>query len=284
MQQGIPSATAKFVANLRAVHQLVDDNPKILLDPVAVPLSTAALGSSIDTAADQVQTPIINALRSLFVMRSRFVEDQLARAYEKGTRQYAILGAGLDTFPYRQPSFSDELLIFEIDHPATQIWKRQLLAQAGIPLPNNLRFVPIDFESTSLHDALSRAGFARNVPSLFSWLGVVQYLTWAATQTTLQYVAGLEPSTEIALTFVLPDEDLSGIDLEVTRFSAAFAANRGEPWITRFRPRALANLLLSLGFSSTSHFSADDADREYFGSRSDGLLAPRWEELLVATV
>ena len=283
METGSPSATASFVANLRAVHQILDDEPKILNDPVAVPLATAALGRppQID---ETTRMPVMTAMRSLFVMRSRVVEDQLENAAITGVRQYAILGAGLDTFGYRQPLFARHLTIYEVDHPATQAWKQTLLAQVVAQVPNNVRFVPLDFESTRLGTGLDAAGFDRQAAAFFSWLGVLQYLTWGAIEDTLRFVAALPAGACIGFTFVLPDEDLDGVHLEVTQYASRFAASRGEPWLTRFRAADLRERLFGLGFSAVSHVGADKVRDRYFAGRQDSLIAPHWEELMIATV
>ena len=121
------------------------------------------------------ETSIIGPyLRAFFVMRSRFAEDALAAAVSEGVRQYVVLGAGFDTFAYRNPF--PELRVFEVDHPDTQAIKRQRLADGGIEIPSSLTFVPIDFTTTKLDDALRAAGFDETKPGFFSWLGVVPYL------------------------------------------------------------------------------------------------------------
>ena len=161
MKQATPSITAIGVAINRAVHQVLDDEPKILPDPIALPIvegllrdtfarywpqryaatPTGAPASSqqaILEVAEEFRTPMWQLLRSDSVVRSRFTEDCLAEAVAAGVRQYIILGAGLDTFAYRQPSWAEQLQIFEVDHPATQLWKREHLAQCGIEIPGNL--------------------------------------------------------------------------------------------------------------------------------------------------
>jgi methyltransferase (TIGR00027 family) len=110
-------------------------------------------------------------MRAHLVARSRYAEDALATAVNRGVRQYVLLGAGLDTFAYRNPY--PGLRVFEIDHPATQQWKRGLLARNGIPIPPSLTSVPVDFEQQSLERELISAGFDRAAPAFFSWLGVV---------------------------------------------------------------------------------------------------------------
>ena len=93
-------------------------------------------------------TRLARSLRASVAARSRFAEDNLATAYHRGIRQYIILGAGLDTFAHRN-SHAD-LHVFEIDHPATQAWKRTLLQTTALAAPPNLTFVPVNFETITI--------------------------------------------------------------------------------------------------------------------------------------
>src|SRR6185437_1053437 len=124
--------------------------------------------------ADHDRSPLAPYLRAAFAARSRFAEDALRDAVARGVEQYVVLGAGFDTFAYRNPFPS--LRVFEVDHPATQARKRQRLAEARIDVPPFATFVPVDFATTSLADGLTNAGFRKDAAAFVSWLGVVPYL------------------------------------------------------------------------------------------------------------
>jgi methyltransferase (TIGR00027 family) len=130
-------------------------------------------------------------MRIFIVVRTRFAEDALAAAVGRGVRQVVVLGAGLDTYAYRS-TLRDRLRIFEVDHPATQVWKRQRLEDAAIPIPNSLTFAPIDFERQTLAEGLAAAGFDVSQQTFFTWLGVVPYLTLEAVWLTLGFIASLQ--------------------------------------------------------------------------------------------
>ena len=163
MQEGKFSKTAHRVAIRRAAHQLLD-NPKVLDDPLALRI----IGSE---AADELRSnpkehhAFSRAFRAFMAARSRYAEDELARAVAHGVRQYVVLGAGLDTFAYRNPH--PGLRVFEVDHPSTQTWKREQLQAADIPIPPSLTFVPIDFEKQTLADGLENSGLDANSPHSF---------------------------------------------------------------------------------------------------------------------
>jgi len=96
----------------------------------------------------------------------------LRRAIERGTRQYVVLGAGLDTFAYRSAEFADRLTVFEVDQPATQAWKLARLREGGIHTPANVRFVPVDFNEGTLAAGLATAGFDRGTPAFLSLIHI----------------------------------------------------------------------------------------------------------------
>ncbi len=133
------------------------------------------------------------------VVRSRFAEDCLEAAFERGVRQYVILGAGLDTFAWRQPAWASGLRIFEVDQAGSQQDKQDRVARAGLAAPPNLVFVPVDFETEPLGQCLSGAGVDLRAPVFFSWLGVTPYLDEAAIDDVLRVVAGGPPGTRSRL-------------------------------------------------------------------------------------
>lgn len=271
MDQGKASRTAIRAAVFRAIHQLIDDEPKIVTDPVAVRLTEASAPGAIDEGMKTFSPPERPDRRALFVLRSRFAEDELAVAAMQGVGQYIILGAGLDTFAYRQPSYAGALNIFEVDHPATQAWKREGLAVADVSTPTNLRWVPVDFERQTLPEQLAAAGFDGARPAFFSWLGVLQYLTLPAIDDMLHFVAGLPSPSTIVLTFALSDDALSDDDRRLKYQTMQWAAGLGEPSLTFFRPDELHARLHGLGFARVSHLSAADVNARYCAGRRDGI-------------
>jgi len=269
LQAGEPSRTAQGAAQLRAAHQLLE-RPLVFDDPIALRILGAPVVKQIALDADRYQTPTARALRAFLVARSRYAEDELGRAIKAGTAQYIVLGAGLDTFAYRNPH-GKRLRVFEVDHPTTQAWKRARLQEQSIEFPRSLTFVPVDFERDSLAESLRRAGFRRSAPVFISWLGVSMYLTQEAVMQTLHFVAqSCARGSEIVFDFSVPDDALS----ERQRVSRARLAERvaglGEPWISTFDPAALGEALTAMGFSHADNFGAAQANELYFANRADG--------------
>jgi methyltransferase (TIGR00027 family) len=280
------SATAEGAAIMRALHQSVDEDPKILVDPIAPRLieRDGEFYKGALAAFERLPPHLRGRVRSLFVMRSRYAEDCLAESLRDGVREYVILGAGLDTFAYRQPPWARPLRMFEVDHPATQQWKHRRLAAASIAIPDNVHLVSVDFESVSLTDGLSAAGLDFSAPTLFSLLGVSQYLTEASLDLTLRFVLSLPASSEIVLSFVLPEAARPADEADLVAAFAARSAEMGEPWLTAFLPDELVAKLRAMGFSRVVHLSPEAATRRYFGDRRDGLSVWRNEQMVRATV
>jgi methyltransferase (TIGR00027 family) len=283
MQEGRPSATAITAAMVRAAHLAFDDAPKVFSDSLALRLSgmenVAALQATLDAMIAEV-TRLSSAAfahtlsshnRAFTVMRSRYTEDTLDEALARGITQYVILGAGLDSFAYRQPPQAQGLRIFEVDHPATQAWKRARLRELQLDPPSNLTFVPVDFERQTLTEELHASGHRSAVPTFVSWLGVTMYLTEAAIFETLRYVASFAPGSEIVFQYVLSDALLREESRKVFAMLKAFTAARGEPFVSAFDPAVLTTQVKALGFKQVWDVGPEEANARYFAGRTDGL-------------
>ncbi|HEX4002539.1 MAG TPA: class I SAM-dependent methyltransferase [Candidatus Acidoferrales bacterium] len=270
MEEAKPSHTALRVAMRRAAHQLVDE-PKVLDDPIALKILGPQEQQRLEGGEGMGSDRVSRGLRAFMAARSRYAEDELARAISRGVTQYAVLGAGLDTFAYRNPHAEANLRIFEVDYPATQEWKRRRLAASEIPIPPSVTFAPVDFERQTLATGLRDAGFDREKPAFFSWLGVSMYLTEEAIEATLGFAGSLRPGGGIVFDYVVPRESL-GL-LERTAFDALSrrVEAAGEPFRTSFDPSALAARLQQIGFRSIEDLSGDEINARYFKDRSDGL-------------
>jgi methyltransferase (TIGR00027 family) len=274
MHNAKPSRTAQRVAVRRAAHQFLDD-PKVFDDPLAVAIANGESEPSTDA-----QQPYSRSLRAFLVVRSRYAEDQLASAVEGGIRQYVVLGAGLDTFAYRNPFQSSGLHVFEVDHPATQEWKRARLHEAGIGIPRELTFAAVDFEKQSLEAGLLRAGFNHQQPAFFSWLGVTPYLSRAAFDATMLFIASLPSTSGVVFDFAIERSLLSPPQQLALDALAARVARAGEPFQLFFDPAALALDLARLGFGNIEDLDCDQINARYFAGRADGLAVSGGGHLL----
>jgi methyltransferase (TIGR00027 family) len=265
MKPNQPSHTALLIARQRAAHQVLDRG-SILNDPFAMKILHEDEKDVLQFANAH---PLASIGRLFTAARSRIAEDALSKAVETGIRQIVILGAGLDTFALRNPHGTRQIRIYEVDHPATQAWKRQCLGEAQLALPPELILVPVDFEQDDVRNKLSAAGFQQNSPAFFTWLGVVPYLTEDAVDRTLDYMSSIQNS-EVVFDYVEPTEVFSEELKQLETERAEQLKKIGERSVSRFHPAAIAAILRSHGFWSIEdiHFQ-EIASR--FGHAVQGL-------------
>jgi methyltransferase (TIGR00027 family) len=205
------------------------------------------------------------------VVRSRLAEDELAAAVARGANQYAILGAGLDTFAYRNPYDADRVRVFEVDHPATQRWKRERLAAGKIEIPQSVTFAPVDFERQSLSEGLAAAGFDARKITFFSWLGVTPYLTRRAMDGTLEFIVSMPAGSGAVFDYALPRASLNWFGRLAFDAMARRVAKAGEPFQLFFEPTELRNELRRLGFNKIDGWDKDKLNERYCKDRADKL-------------
>ena len=251
----------------RAAHQLLE-TPPVFEDPLALRMFGAQGVAWLGRNLERYRSPGSRGMRAFLVMRSRFAEDELALAYRRGVRQYVVLGAGLDTFAYRNPHRG--LKVFEVDHPSTQAWKRGRLREQSIDIPRTTVLAPVDFETQTLAAGLKAAGFRADRPAFFSWLGVTIYLSAEAVAGTLGFIAARPAGSQVVFDFAPPPADLDDEERRSHDASAAYVARSGEPWIGYFKPGPLAAQLRATGFSQAQVLGTPEMNARYFGRRADG--------------
>ncbi len=264
-----PKPSALSVAHLRAAHQLLDQ-PLILDDPLALKILGPDGEAALRANPQQYDNPVSAVMRTTIAVRSRLAEDCRQAAQKEGADQYAILGAGLDTYAWRA-SLPAPATVYEVDLPGVQQWKRERLQAAGMEEPPQLRFVPIDFARQNLHEALSAAGFDWQRPAFYSWLGVSMYLCEDEVMQTLSTIAQSAPGSSIVFDYLLDPELLSPMERSAMQMFGARLAAQGEPWRSHFMPDRLEARLRQLGFRQVEHFTAEQLSERYLAGRGDGL-------------
>jgi methyltransferase (TIGR00027 family) len=276
-----PSRTAERVAMRRAAHQLLDD-PRVHDDPLAFAILGEAQAAAMRADPRRYEDgPVAPRLRAFLAARSRLAEDALAQAVAAGVRQYVVLGAGLDTYAYRNPF--PGLRVIEVDHPATQAWKRQRLAEANIAIPQGVAYAAVDFAVEPLPQALNNAGLRREEPSFFSWLGVAQYLESANVYATL---AAIAPYTAngggVVFDYHVPAASLAPPVRAAFETLAAQVAKAGEPFRSCFEPAALAISMHAMGFDTVRDLTPEEINAKLFANRADGLRVGSVAHVLIA--
>jgi methyltransferase (TIGR00027 family) len=232
----------------------------VLDDQLALPLVGEEGAALLERLKAEIPGETFIGFSRWICVRTRLAEDIVEQGAAEGARQYVILGAGLDSFAYRRRDLLDRIRVFEVDHPASQAWKRTRLRELAVDVPANLVFVPVDFETQTLRDGLVTAGFDFGAPAVFSWIGVTMYLTASAIEATLETVAQSRPGSRIVLTYNLSPVALREVGLGTANWFAGLAAEMGEPFISLFKPAEFEALLRNRGFDDIVHFGPEEAE------------------------
>lgn len=296
MDASQPSATALSATLLRAAHLLLDDAPPVFVDELALPLCGARDVAHLRTMLTALQdeaaryvgaahaASVLRAIRAAVLIRSRYTEEVVEASLAHGITQYVILGAGLDSFAYRQRALVERLRVFEIDHPATQAWKHARLRALSVPLPSQLTFVPLDFARETVMGALRTGGYRVEEPAVFSCLGVSQYLPVTIVQRLLTQLAGAAPGSVLLWGYLVPESLLDDDNRRVRACLRAVTAARGEPILTDWTPTEIRTQLHACGWTQIMDLGVENALATYTGGRTDGLQHPQTHRLIHASV
>ncbi|WP_407485620.1 class I SAM-dependent methyltransferase [Elizabethkingia miricola] len=274
-----PDNTAIRTALWRAFHTQTDAEPHILEDTVGLQLIAPEQGWQ-----ERPDIKYTQRLRASVVARSRYIEDIITTEIPKGTDQYIILGSGLDTFAQRNPNITSKIQIFEIDQPDTLAWKQKRLSETGFHIPENLHFVPVNFEKSSWWKQLLKAGFNIHKPTVIACTGVTLYLTRSAIKETLQHMVSLAAGSVVAISFYLPVELLEKEDQPMQEMANKGAQQAGTPFISFFSPEEVIAIAKESGLKNTDLVSTEDIKDLYFKNRTDGLSPASGEVFLLARI
>ncbi|RWR09669.1 class I SAM-dependent methyltransferase [Siminovitchia fortis] len=292
MNESEPSLTSLISAFGRAYHSQFD-TPKIFNDFIAKDLISLKEFNDIKEnmvqgiqffnkdIAEQFEGRTEEILKWITqiqlsptpLARAAYCEKVLLNEIRLGVKQYVILGAGLDTFSFRHPGLEHTLKIFEVDHPSTQQFKKKRLEEAGLEIPKNLHFVPMDFTSKFSYQSLVDKGFDKS-KTFFSLLGVSYYLTKAELSSLINQLFSELPEGS-SIVFDYADERLfeeKGISNRVDNM-VKMAAAGGEPMKSCFSYFEIENMLANSSLLIYEHLSPDDINGLYFLNRKDYLTA-----------
>jgi methyltransferase (TIGR00027 family) len=272
------SQTALLAAAARAAHPIVDHEPFIFVDPCAEALLGEQAGF-IDYHRKSGEHAILVGVRTQATIRARLTEDRLRAA--NGVRQYLVLGAGLDSFAYRDTT---GVHVYEVDRPASQLDKRRRVEAAGLAPTTPLTYVPADLESTKLMPALVAAGFDPAQPAMVSWLGVSMYLTVDTFRRTLAELGSLAAGSHLVLDYMVPAGLRDDAGRRYVDSVAAATADRGEPWLAYYSPGHMHDELAGAGFTAITSVDQFEALPAELWNRTDALRPARLAMIATATL
>jgi len=261
---------------LRAAHVREDQPPWIFEDTLAEQLldesEVTELEASMATWAPEIRA----AFRVSHAVRARLAEDVAIAGLTAGRDQYVLLGAGLDTFAWRHPQAS-QFVVWEVDHPDTQAWKRAALRRAGLAEPSNLRFIAVDL-STSAIDDLELPDRAT-----WNWVGVTMYLERSATEATLRSIGSKRAGTTLVVNFLLAPQALDALDRAARTASTVAVTASDEPIVATYSPDQVVALLGDVGFNYIELFDAQALTDRYLPGRID-LRVPNSTVIAAASI
>jgi methyltransferase (TIGR00027 family) len=263
----------------RGTHRLWDAPPWIVDDPFALVLVGPTWPEFASGIRSLMPLAVFRRGHAFVQIRSRYCEDRLLA---RGCAQYVILGAGLDSFVWRRPDLLRTIRVFEVDHPATQIWKQKRAAALGLPTSSAHVYVPLDFDREDLGSALANAGFDVSIPVAFTCVGTTMYLAPETVAATLRFVARCARGSEIAMSYNVTRAFMDSSGLAFLAAVTPNLANQGEPVMNGFAPTDMEALISAAGLAVVDHPTSDDLHSRYCAGRSDDLRPYTLERLVAA--
>ena len=291
MEPGHASRTAEYMAFFRALESARPPSRRLFTDPFAIHFVRPALRRAVWWS----RLPLLGACipwyvdrrlpgaRTSGIARTRLIDDALSQALRAGIDQVVILGAGFDCRAYRL-SGVDAATVFEVDHPATLSAKLTHLRRALAKLPENVRFVEMDFNQQSLLEALRQAGFDPARSAAFLWEGVTNYLTAAAVDAVLRGIAGCAGGSRVIFTYV-HRRALDGSGLFADAADILRDVERlGEPWTFGLDPQDLAAYLRERGLLLERDAGAREYRAQYYGPAAERMRGYDFYRVTIASV
>jgi methyltransferase (TIGR00027 family) len=269
VEQG-PGYTATLAAVGRALH--AEGERPLVADHLALGLAGEAAATLMAQLTSQLPEASRQSFGLAFAIRTRFVEDVVEAAVQDGIGQYVILGSGLDSFAYRRSDLSGRLKIFEVDRVESQRWKRRRLEEMGVGIPASVTFVPFDAEKDGLRAGLDQAGFDSSAPAMVSAIALTQYLAQPAIVRILELVASFAAGSRLVITYVVPAAELSEMATAGLAWTMSQAAERGEHFLSLFRPVEFDELLMRSGFSRVEEVGSPELLEMYLADRPEAQL------------
>jgi methyltransferase (TIGR00027 family) len=265
-------------AFLRALHLVADDAPHVFADDVARSLLPDFQRRFLDRLGALPQTWLrtfrqrrygLTPMRAQIVVRSRYAEDALREARNAGIERYLILSAGLDTFGQRHAGAESPVPVIEVDHPATQAWKRQWLTEHGL-MTGGVEYRAVDFERDDLRDVVDRPA----KPQFISWLGTTYYLSREAISATLGALAQQSPAGSRLVADYWRQPllyETSSTLLWGTRMATAM---QQEPMRCFLEPGEFERLAGESGWRIRENCAPEIQNQRYLRQRKDSLAVP----------
>jgi methyltransferase (TIGR00027 family) len=282
------SNTALGAATCRLIEQFQPEETRLFTDPVVkdlvgTPIRVLMQFESLRKFTIKQTDAIMPGIYGVQICRTRFIDDAVKDALSQGIAQVVILGAGFDTRPYRLAGM-ERVKVLEVDLPSVQEDKKKRLQKHFGRLPEQVAFVPIDFDMQSLETVLTGTAFDPSRPVVFVWEGVTQYLSEEAVRRTLTFIGTSAPGSILLFTYVLQSIIERRSDIAGAEKLMDVLVKRSAPWLFGLEPSSVASFLQPFHL----HLIADVGNAEYQASYlkplGRNLLVSEAERIVQATV
>jgi methyltransferase (TIGR00027 family) len=291
MQKGHASRTAEYMALFRALESSLPGARRLFDDPLA----RAFLGPPLARLARLAAVPGLRGLvprlidwrvpgaRSSAVARTRFIDDVITGRVPGQAEQLVVLGSGFDSRAYRLPGLR-RIRVFEVDHPDTLAVKRSVLGRVLSALPENVRFVEMDFNQRELEPVMAAAGYRASAPALVLWEGVTNYLTEPAVDAVLRWCSRGAPGSQLLFTYVHRDVITNPDSFVGTQRLYASLDRFGERWTFGIEPGELRAFLAGRGLILERDLGATEYRKLYFEQAADQMRGYEFYRIAMARV
>lgn len=275
MKKEKPSLSAAGVAGFRAIEAQKPESERLFYDPyahifvpggIAWPLSKWV----IDSGLYERMAP---GAAAYILLRERAIDDFLEAQLSTGIKQVVILGAGYDMRALRIPGI-DKIRVFEVDEPATQNRKKALLKKVIDPVPPFIKFVPVNFNTQSLGENLSKEGYDEHAKTLFIWQGVTYFLTKEGVDLTLSFISEHSGTGSTIIFDYMYSEiflDESRSDIKALRRASRIS---GESYLFGIERGQIGPFLTQRGFQDVQNSTLEDLKQKYFTGKNAGRVVP----------
>jgi len=264
-----PSQTAGFTTFCRACANKERDarlrGPDYLAEVFHVGWPRVLLATSWITLP--IAKRVLPGIYEYLSARTKFFDELFKQALEENWPQIVLLGAGCDSRAYRFESLAKDTTIYEVDHPATQQVKIELLARGGIAVPEYVRFVAADLNNGRLSDVLASHGLHREQRTLFLMEGVIYFLTAEGVDSLLRSIRDCSPpGSGLAFDYIVE----SMVDGTCDRYGARQAASRigseGEVFRFGIDDHQVESFLADRGYRLIRQLTPEDLEATYLAS------------------
>ena len=286
MAQQTVSRTALGAVVCRLIEQYQPESNRLFVDPVAKEMvgGTIRLMMGLKFMRNftaQQTDAVAPGIYGAQICRTRCIDDVVVAALAQGIQQVVILGAGYDTRPYRLAGI-EKAKVFEVDLATVQNDKKAKLRKLFGRLPENVTFIPIDFDRQTLESVFTGSAFDFSKPAVFVWEGVTQYITEGAVRQTLEFVQKSAPGSVIVFTYVLKSiiEGTSNIP-GAAHIMETVA--KSSPWIFGLDPKTVADFLKPYGLDVVADVGNADYQTRYLKPLGRCLVVTEAERIVQAT-